>query len=192
MQACFSTPYHTDGSGERCENTYELLHLRALKLSPVNKSYIFPCMGKILCLEFQRYFEISHKISYPYIESCDLYTTLKFQDVLNLRDYTCFRNAPQNLLGYLITSIFTLEIQYLTHGINTLRLRQNGSHLAHNTFKWIYFNKNIWIVNTISLKFVPMSPINNKSSLVQVMTWRLTGNKPLSEPTVLYWCMCIT
>ena len=34
----------------------------------------------------------------------------------------------------------------------------------------------------ISLKFVPMGPIDNESVLVQVMAWHLTGNKPLSEP----------
>ena len=37
------------------KNTYELLNLRALKFSPVNKIYIFQCMGKIFCVEFQRY-----------------------------------------------------------------------------------------------------------------------------------------
>ena len=34
----------------------------------------------------------------------------------------------------------------------------------------------------ISLKFVPKGPIDNKSALGQVMAWRRTGDKPLSEP----------
>ena len=34
----------------------------------------------------------------------------------------------------------------------------------------------------ISLKFVPMVPIDNKVALIQLMTWHQTGNKPLSEP----------
>ena len=38
----------------------------------------------------------------------------------------------------------------------------------------------IWIV--MSLKFVPKAPIDNKSALVQAMTWCWTNNKPLSEP----------
>ena len=37
------------------KNTYELLNLRALKCSPVNKIFILQCMGKIFCVEFQRY-----------------------------------------------------------------------------------------------------------------------------------------
>ena len=42
-------------TGGRFKNTYELLNLRALKFSPVNKIRIFQCMGKIFCVEFQRY-----------------------------------------------------------------------------------------------------------------------------------------
>ena len=39
----------------RFKNTYELLNQRALKFSYVNKIHIFQCMGKIFCVEFQRY-----------------------------------------------------------------------------------------------------------------------------------------
>ena len=41
--------------GGRFKKTYELLNPRALKISPVNKIHIFECMGKIFCVEFQRY-----------------------------------------------------------------------------------------------------------------------------------------
>ena len=34
----------------------------------------------------------------------------------------------------------------------------------------------------ISLKFIPKGPINNIPALVQIMAWRRTGDKPLSEP----------
>ena len=34
----------------------------------------------------------------------------------------------------------------------------------------------------ISLNFVPKGPIDDKSALVQVMVWYLTGAKPLPEP----------
>ena len=37
------------------KNTYELLNLGALKLSPLIKIHIFQCMGKIFCVEFQKY-----------------------------------------------------------------------------------------------------------------------------------------
>ena len=40
-------------SGGRFKNTYELLNLRALKISKLHKNHIFQCMGKIFCVEFQ-------------------------------------------------------------------------------------------------------------------------------------------
>ena len=40
--------------GGRFKNTYELLNLRALKISVLYKNHIFQCMGKIFCVEFQR------------------------------------------------------------------------------------------------------------------------------------------
>ena len=47
--------FYNMGSGGRFKNTYELLNLRALKYSPVNKIHIFQCVGKIFRVEFQRY-----------------------------------------------------------------------------------------------------------------------------------------
>ena len=56
------------------------------------------------------------------------------------------------------------------------------SNLADNILKCIFFNENDRIEIQISLKFVPMHPIDNKSSLVQVMAWHQTGDKPLPGP----------
>ena len=42
-------------AGGRFNNAYELLTLRALKISMFHKRFIFQCMGKIFCVEFQRY-----------------------------------------------------------------------------------------------------------------------------------------
>ena len=41
--------------GGRFKNHYELLNLRALKISPLYQNHFFQCMGKIFCVEFQRY-----------------------------------------------------------------------------------------------------------------------------------------
>ena len=53
--------------------------------------------------------------------------------------------------------------------------------LADDIFKCISFNKNDRITIKISLKFVPRSAIDNKPSLVEAMTWRRIGDKPLPE-----------
>ena len=52
-------------------------------------------------------------------------------------------------------------------------------------FKWIFLNENVWILINIPLKFVPRGPINNIPTLVQVMAWRRSGNKPLCEPMMV-------
>ena len=54
--------------------------------------------------------------------------------------------------------------------------------LAGDKFKCIFSNENYIIPIRISLKFVPIGPVDNKSALAQVMAWRRTGDRPLSEP----------
>ena len=49
-------------------------------------------------------------------------------------------------------------------------------------FSNIFFlNEKICIWIKISLKFGPSGSINNKPALVQIIAWRRTGDKPLSE-----------
>ena len=50
-----------------------------------------------------------------------------------------------------------------------------------NAFSWM---KSFVFRFKISLKLVPKGPIDNQSALVQVMAWRRTGDKPLSEPVL--------
>ena len=59
---------------------------------------------------------------------------------------------------------------------------QNGRHFADDIFRCIFMNEKFCIAIRISLKFVPKSPIDKKSALVQVMAWRRAGDKPLPEP----------
>ena len=86
----------------------------------------------------------------------------------------------------------------LTHSasesINTSRPRQNGRSFAVDTFKRIFLNENVRISIKISLKFVPKGPINNNPALVQIMAWRRSGDKPLSEPMMVSLLMhiCVT
>ena len=72
-------------------------------------------------------------------------------------------------------------IIHLWVGINTLRPRRNEQHFADDIFKRIFFKANVWISIKISLQFVPRGPINNIPALVQIMAWRRSGDKPLSE-----------
>ena len=68
---------------------------------------------------------------------------------------------------------------------NTLRPRQSGRHFADDIFKCIFLNENVWSAIEISVKFVPKGPINNIPALVQIMAWRRSDDKPLSEPMMV-------
>ena len=52
--------------------------------------------------------------------------------------------------------------------------------ITDDIFKSI-FNGSVWILITISLKFVPKGPIDYNSELVQVVAWHRAGEKPLPE-----------
>ena len=69
--------------------------------------------------------------------------------------------------------------------LNTLRPRQNGRHFPDDSFKCIFLNASVLISIKISLKFVPRSLINNIPALVQIMAWRRSGDKRLSEPMMV-------
>ena len=83
---------------------------------------------------------------------------------------------------------------FSTRRINTLRPGRNEQHFADDIFKRIFFNENVWITIKISLKFVPKGPINNIPALVQIMAWRRSGDKPLSEAMMvsLTTHICVT
>ena len=79
-------------------------------------------------------------------------------------------------------------------GVNTLRQRQNGRRFPDDTFKRISLNENVRLSVKISLKFVPKGPINSIPALVQIMAWRWSGDKPLSEAMMfsLLTHICVT
>ena len=75
----------------------------------------------------------------------------------------------------------------LNHGfsadlLNILRPEQNGWHFADNIFILTLLNETCYIFISISLKFVPEASINNMPTLIWIMAWHQTGDKPLSEP----------
>ena len=69
--------------------------------------------------------------------------------------------------------------------LDTLRPRQNGRHFPDDISKCIFLNENIWSSIKFSTKFVPKGQPNNIPTLVQIMTRRRPGDKPLSEPMMV-------
>ena len=56
-------------------------------------------------------------------------------------------------------------------------------HFTEDIF--IFFNENVWISISISLKYVRKGSINNIPALVQIIPWRRPGDKPLAEPLIV-------
>ena len=75
-------------------------------------------------------------------------------------------------------------------GLNVLRPGQNGRHFPDGIFKSIFLNENVWFFIKIH-KFVPKWQINNVPSLVQIMAWRRSGDRPLSEPIMVSLDACM-
>ena len=46
-----------------------------------------------------------------------------------------------------------------------------AAKFADQLFKCIFLNENVWIQMIISLKFIPLAPINNFPASLQVMAW---------------------
>ena len=90
-----------------------------------------------------------------------------------------------------LTGCMCLRIEL---SLNTLRPRQNGRHFADDTFNRMFVNENVRISFEFSLKFVPKGLINNIPVLGQIMAWRCSGDKPLSEQVMvsLLTHICVT
>ena len=88
--------------------------------------------------------------------------------------------------GHLPSGIDTQQVRAF---INTICLTHWGGDKmagisADDIFKCIFMNEKFCTSIPISLKFVIKGPIDSNSALVQVMAWRRSGDKPLSEPMV--------
>ena len=84
-------------------------------------------------------------------------------------------------------SFYIFSNKFRETRVNTLRLSQNGHHFANDIFKCIFLNENVWISIKISPKFIHKGPIDNIPGLVQRMAWRRPGDKPLSEPMMVWF-----
>ena len=95
---------------------------------------------------------------------------------------------------YPIRRLSVRSYQHVGLGVNTLRPRQNGRRFTDDVFKCIFLNENVWISLKISLTCVPKVPINNIPALIQILAWRRSGDKPLSEPMMvsLLTHICVT
>ena len=133
-------------------------------------SYIYVCMCVFVCMYVWMYVCM-------YIWS----PQNKFLLKSTIPMFILYQRIPADSLVLYITRLLKARFWLF----NTLRPRQNGRHFADDIFKYIFLNENLWIPIKISLKFVPKGRMNNIPALVQIMAWRLPGDKPLFEPMMV-------
>ena len=119
-------------------------------------------------------------------------TSLKPSDAEHLCFLSCYvvsqQAVEQTSTGYSRPNDVHID------GFYTLRPRQDGCHFADDISTSILLNENGCILITFSLKYVRKGPIENNPALVQIMAWRRSDDKPLSEPMMvsLFTYICVT
>ena len=69
--------------------------------------------------------------------------------------------------------------------VNILWPMRNGRQFPDDIFKYIFLNENVRILLKISLMFVPNVPIDYNQTLVQIMAWHRSGDKPSFKPMMI-------
>ena len=115
---------------------------------------------------------------------------------LKIRDGNNGLAAPTHYLYqcYLVIKKVQWHLSKGNFTRKTSPTNQNGRRFADDVFKCIFLNKNIWISHKISLKILTKVQINNTPALVQILAWRRSGVKPLSESMMfsLLTHICVT
>ena len=110
------------------------------------------------------------------------------------RGYQDSSRATCAIAWFIVNHLWNISHGLCFRWFNTLRPRQNGRQFPDDIFKCIFLNENIYTSIKISLKFVPTGTIDNIPSLFQIMDWRWSGDKPLSETMMarLLRHICVT
>ena len=113
--------------GGRFKNAYELLNLRALKCSPVNKMRIFQCMGKIFCVEFQRVPLKFHTKYLTHTLKDTIWYDVQLLRALDLRTHTHFE-TPTLILKWVAVTWWEWEGARIV--VSTMATRHHAPLLA--------------------------------------------------------------
>ena len=102
-----------------------------------------------------------------------------------LLDTKCTRGVDtegKKVNPYVLKLSITYGDAIITLRINSSSPGQIDRYFANDILKCIFVNEKMCISIRISPKLVLTGPIKNKPAVVQVMTWRRSGDKPLPEP----------
>ena len=100
------------------------------------------------------------------LELAKLYLTTEDLDSCMQQCMQLLKNDKENDAATVVSG---WPESFVERTINSSPCGQNGCHF--DIFKCNFMDENLCILIWISLKFVPEGPIDNKSTLVQVMAW---------------------
>ena len=95
-----------------------------------------------------------------------------------------WRRRLQWVNKHLDAELFRTNYEYIIVS-HTIFLYGTSPLFSRRHYNCIFLNENVWISINISLKFVLEGPISNIPIMVQIMAWRRSGDKPLSEPMLV-------
>ena len=85
-----------------------------------------------------------------------------------------------------------LRLWWFTQSVHLIhRGRDKIADISQTTFSKAFSWMMLGISLKSSLKFLTKVPINNITTLIQVMAWRRLGDKPLSEPMMVSLCIYV-
>ena len=116
----------------------------------------------------------------------DAYSTRKDRNLSTAQDRPCLGqwkdvSSPCCSTEDRVPMNYINRHRWLKGPVITLRPRQSGRHFAGDILNAFFLNETLRTLIWITLKFVPNDPINDNPSLIEIMAWRRTGDKPFSE-----------
>ena len=160
-------------------------------------SYTFACISKCVILNTKLTYWLCCLLT-ALIRNCIIHTPISdiradSRFVPSQWETALLCNDVSHWLGIILESAlwYVWSKQMWKQSINHWdKMADNFLTTFSNAFSWM----KMYILSKISLKFVPNGPINNIGTLVQIMAWHRSGDKPLSESMLVSLLMhiCVT
>ena len=150
----------SDVLGGHFKNTYELLNLRALKISMLHKNHIFQRMGQIFCVEFRRVPLKFHTKYLTHILKDTIFTQRGNFRALRFKSSQVFLKCPLDdiLPGYQLSTY----LQTWYSPVNSLVPGRCGCNFESIIFKFIMQSSELGSRCEIALRWMPQNLTDEK------------------------------
>ena len=181
----FLTQIHQHGHSVPEFTCVQVIHSGSWPPTQCNEALPSPLV--LICEFWDIYCEhVTKKSTVKMRLNCNFWSTLQelmrytLEDLQNLWEVAASHSAQrQAWIDALDKKLSELEKARMVQvGFGTMRPGQDGWHFAGNIFKCLFLNENFCL---LIFNLLPLGSIDNMSYVVQVLAWRWTGSKPLSE-----------